>query len=278
MFFRDLGKSITDLLENDFLTSQSLKVKTKSTSGVEWRTEGKILPEKLVLGKISASYKNDDGISFDNIRIDSEGRVLAEASMRTTEYLTLKVSAEDGRYEPGRPLHSFGKLGVEYSIPNVAISADVDVVNGPTFYGSALLKYNRVRFGWQTIWNTHLEDKGDHPELTGLNLGLHYDGKDWEGCVRTTDLMSKLNLSYIHHVTNILDVSGFVSYGLKSNHQEIVLAGKYQLDQSSSIKVKVDSNATISASFQQHLSQYLQANAREGAPDTSRFGIGLYFE
>lgn len=67
------------------------------------------------------------------------------------------VRAEDGRQEPGKPLRSFGILGMNFQSTsgNVAIQGDVDVVNGPTFYGSTILKYNDCfKFGIEVSSST----------------------------------------------------------------------------------------------------------------------------
>mmetsp|Transcript_7806 Transcript_7806/g.7984 ORF Transcript_7806/g.7984 Transcript_7806/m.7984 type:complete len:287 (-) Transcript_7806:215-1075(-) len=286
MLFKDLGKPIRDFLEKDFLVSNVLSVKTRSESGVEWKTEGELLPERTVSGKLSASYKSDTGLSLDNLRVTSEGRVLAEASLQQTENLKLKVSAEDGRQEPGRPLQSLGKLGFEYSFPQGSLLGDIDVVNGPTLYGSMITKYYRMKLGIESKVNTHLEDKDESFQLVDLNLGAIYTGYDWSGCIKTYDLFSFINISYIQHVSPSLNISGYVNYGLKSNYQKLILASQYHIDPYTSIKLKMDSTSKISASFTQKissavklvLSTQLHMDAKEGTPDTSKVGIGLYFE
>ena len=117
---------------------------------------------------------------------------------------------------------------------NVAIRGDVDVVNGPTLYGSTMFKYNqRFKFGLevsylsnktllcllhfrvfsdvvfhQTRYNTHYEEKQDtSPELIDLNFGGAYMCSDWTFSARTTDLLENVRLSYVHHVAHDLDVS-----------------------------------------------------------------------
>lgn len=286
MLFKDLGKPIKDFINDDFLVSQSLRVKTKSQSGIEWTTESEILPERSVFAKINASYQGNNGISLDKLRVTSDGRVQAEATMQYSEYLKLKVSAEDGRQEPGRPLHSLGKLGFEYNISKMSVAGDLDVVNGPTLYGSAILDYYRAKFGIETSWNSHLEDRGVNPELLGVNLGLVYRGNDWKGCIKTADLVGKLNVSYVHHVSNVLDISGLVCYGLRTNYQKLIFTAKYKLDDTSAVKFKIDSNAKVSASFQQQLSPVarlvlsteLHAIAKEGTVDSGKVGVGLFIE
>lgn len=131
---------------------------------------------------------------MENFKIKTDGRVMAEASLKFTEALKFNASigrmsiqqcalflvivltkhahqlcfypphtlltyplhcpltsyVEDGRQEPGKPLRSFGILGMNFLSPSgaVAVQGDIDVVNGPTLYGSTMLKYNQCfKFG-----------------------------------------------------------------------------------------------------------------------------------
>lgn len=283
-FFIDIGKRITDLLFEDFLVSQTLKLKTKSATGVQWKSEGEI-SSKNVQGSLSASFHNSLGLSLETLRVKSDGRVLMEASWRTSEYMKYNVSAEDGRQELGRPLHSFGRLGVEYTDPNVSFTSSLDVVNGPTVRSTLLVKLLRgLSIGGESTVNSHLDDKGEIPEVTGLNVGLAYVGQDWEGYAKCTDLLGKLHVGYLHHASPAVDVCGIVDYDLKSNFQKLTFGSQFRLDDKSVVKVKADSTAVVSASFQQRLSEHFkltlssQANAIEWSQDSIKFGIGLSFE
>jgi hypothetical protein len=104
-------------------------------------------------------------LSLDKLRVKSDGRLLAEVSLKTSSLSKFTMSAEDGRQEPGKPIQSFGKLGIEFTLPNISIDADVDVVNGPLLRTSALYKYGRYKFGGEALVNSHIEDSDQPPEI-----------------------------------------------------------------------------------------------------------------
>lgn len=103
------------------------------------------------MAKLAAKYKHPSGISLDKLEFKTDGRILGEASLDVDSKLKLWVSAEDGRQDVGKPIKSHGKLGVEYVSPGVLVAqSDVDVVNGPTVNGSAVLSLGggKQGVGW----------------------------------------------------------------------------------------------------------------------------------
>jgi hypothetical protein len=93
----------------------------------------------------------------------SNGRILGEASYVVNDKFKLVTCIEDGRVEPGKPLHSFGKLGVDYTTAlgtttgnNLAAQLDVDIVNGPSIQGAALFSFPYFRIGGEFLCNTHV--------------------------------------------------------------------------------------------------------------------------
>jgi hypothetical protein len=141
--------------------------------------------------------------------------------VQVNEAVKLLVSAEDGRQEPGKPLHSFGKVGVEYSFPMLGVTTDVDVVNGPTLRTSALLRRYAMQVGFELQYNSHLEDKELSPEVVDFNFGVTYKGKDWSAFAKTTELLSSIRGGYLHKVSDNVSAAALFDYRLKTNYQKI---------------------------------------------------------
>jgi hypothetical protein len=137
------------------------------------------------------------------------------------------VSAEDGRQEPGKPLHSFGKLGVQYTVPALSVTADIDVVNGPTLFASALVNRYSFSGGFDLQYNTHIEEKDLTPEVVDVNLGLAYRGPGWSAFTRTTESLTNLRGGYLHSVTEKVDVAALFDYRLKTNYQKLTLGASW---------------------------------------------------
>lgn len=158
----------------------------------------------------------------------TDGRILLEASYHVHDKVKLLVSAEDGRQEPGKPLHSFGKIGIEYEVPAVAVTADVDVVNGPTIRTSVLGRRKALNAGIDLQYNSHLEDKDLAPELVDFNFGLSYKGKDWSAFAKTTELMSSVRGGYLHKVNEKVTAAALFDYRLKTNYQKISIGTSWR--------------------------------------------------
>lgn len=283
--FKDIGKDADRLLEDGYSYVNKLEIKTTNKSNVVIVGEGEIATNgKGVQSSIAASYVGNSFI-LDKLRVKSDGRILMEAALRTSSISKFTVSAEDGRQEPGKPLQSFGKLGCELLFPKVSLTADIDVINGPLIKTTTLYKYNdNISFGGEAIINSHLEDKGLYPEISNFNIGFTYKGPDWIIGTKTNDLLSTIRVSYLHNMSSNLCAASRLDYSLKSNYQKLTFGGKMVLDEKSSVKAKIDSNALIAASYQQQLSKIckMSVNAEVDAygwtSDSHKFGINLQFD
>ena len=282
MMFKDIGKEVERLLDDDYSYGPKLEITTRNKSNVVIIGDGEVINGK-VNSSIVASYIGNN-FTLDKLRVKSDGRILMEAALRTSNLSKFTVSAEDGRQEPGKPLQSFGKLGCEIVLPKVSLTADVDVINGPLIRTSSLYKYNdNISFGGEAIINSHLEE-GLYPELSNFNVGFTYRGPDWTIATKTNDLLSSIRVSYLHKMSPKLVAASRLDYSLKSNYQKLTFGGKMTLDENSALKFKIDSGAIIAASYQQQLSKICKMNinaevdAHGWTADSHKFGIHLKFE
>ena len=260
--FKDIGKNSKDLLEEDYFFSQRLKIKTTNASDLSWLTEGELSAKGGANASITATRKGST-LSLDKLRVKSDGRVLVEASLLTSNSTKFIMCAEDGRQEPGKPLHSVGKLGCEFKIPGASyggtITSDIDVVNGPIFRSSALYNYSKAtKLGGEIVVNTRLEEKDPTPELSDINLGISYDGPGWNLTGKTMDYLGTLRLSYTHNVSEKLTLASQLDYRIKGNPwQKLSVGSRYVMDESV-IKAKIDSNAILASSFTHQLSKFVK--------------------
>lgn len=154
--------------------------------------------------------------------------------MKITENLKLTSSIEDGRQEPGKPLHSFGKLGFEYISSLVNTSGEIDVVNGPSLQSAVLFHHGPFRAGAELLFNSHLEEKDQSSEIVDFNVGFSFEGSDSHTSVTTTDMLGNIRMAYVHHVSPVLDCVGQVDYRLKTNYQRICLGVKWRWERNTS--------------------------------------------
>ena len=228
MAFSDIGKFLKHLFDDDYAFSKKIAVKTKNDSDFEVETEGELLAKGT---QASVTIKRAGlPLSLDKIRIKSDGRVLVEGSYSTSPVSKFTISAEDGRQEPGKPLQSFGKLGCSFALPNADVSADIDVVNGPTLRASALMfnKNKQINGGFEVLLNSRFEEK-ESPELSDANVGFSYSSHNWRLSARTFDLFSSMRLGYVQSYSPNILIGTMVDYHLKSNAQKIAVGTQVRL-------------------------------------------------
>lgn len=98
--FKDIGKEIEQLLEDNYVFVNKLEIKSKNKSNAIITSEGEISNKGNVNSSIVASYIGNSFI-LDKLRVKSDGRITMEAALKTSASTKFTVSAEDGRQEPG---------------------------------------------------------------------------------------------------------------------------------------------------------------------------------
>jgi hypothetical protein len=132
--------------------------------------------------------------------------------------------------EPGKPVHSFGKIGIDYEASDMTVSADVDIINGPSVQGCALLNfYKRLNIGGEFLCNTHFDEK-EKPEIIDCNVGISFNTTDLSLSVRTVDLFDIFRFGYVQRNVAALDLDlgARVDYRIRNNHQRLTLGGKWR--------------------------------------------------
>lgn len=162
--------------------------------------------------------------------LQTDGCLLAEISAPITPSLQLTACIEDGRMEPGKPVHSFGKIGVDFDGGDMSVSADIDVINGPSLQGCALLNfYNYLNIGGEFLFNTHFDEK-EKPEIIDCNVGIALNTTNVSLSVRTVDLFDIFRFGYVHRqvANHDLTLGAKVDYRIRNNHQKLTLGGKWR--------------------------------------------------
>mmetsp|Transcript_4596 Transcript_4596/g.7784 ORF Transcript_4596/g.7784 Transcript_4596/m.7784 type:complete len:294 (+) Transcript_4596:202-1083(+) len=287
-YFKDLENSLTSLFTEDYFWIKKLKWKTID-SRYHLSTFGYLYSNRSMstIGSASLSYINPNGgIAIHNLRIKTDGCLLAEVSTALSSNLQLTACIEDGRMEPGKPVHSFGKVGLDYEVKDMTVSADIDLINGPSLQGCALLNfYKRLNIGGEFLCNTHFDEK-EKPEIIDCNVGIAFNTSELSLSVRTVDLFDIFRFGYVHHnVASLdLDLGARVDYRIRNDHQRLTLGGKWRPNENTELKGKVDSDLVISTSFSQDVLPFLRLSLctlvdvkQEVVLDGYTFGIGLAF-
>lgn len=286
--FKDLEKSLTALFLDDYFWIKKIvwstpRVNNLSTSGYLYSNRS-----MNTIGSVACSYYSPNvGIALEQLRMKTDGCILAEVSTELSSSVRMTACIEEGRPEPGRPVHSFGKIGLDFETNDITLSADVDLINGPSVQGCALLNFfDRLNLGGEFLCNTHIDEK-DQPEIIDCNVGVSFEASDSALSIRTVDLFDIFRFGYVQHQVASLDLDlGIkVDYRIRNNRQRLTLGGKWRPNKDTEIKGKMDSDLVISSSFSQDIMPFLRLSLctmvdlkHNVGSDGYFFGFGLNFK
>ena len=228
------------------------------------------------------------GLTLQNLRLGSDGRVSLDASLNLNEALTFKFLAEDGRYEPGKVNNSYGQVGVELRDGPVQGSFLTDLVNGPLILAQGVCGLGGgLSAGASMLLNTKLDAGYDTSGASVLDAGVaaKYTAADWSSTVRSTGLFSGIHAAYEHRVNPFTQVGTSVEYSLVTSAQTIAVGTRHELDgQESVLKVRADSQAKMAVSYKQRLTPILagtvcvEMDVLDWGPENQKIGMRLAFE
>lgn len=272
--FKDIGKSGSDLLSNDYCFDRKFKLKTKTTNGLELTTEGTLKGKGSTSGKLTAKFSPFEGITIKKLCVNTEGRFSTEATLNNAyEGVTFTCKAEDGGEKPPA-----GELTVDYSCSsgNASLSVDVTDVNGPTLYGNAVVAYEQFLLGGEVKYCTGF-DSSQSGNLADHNFGLSYLGGDFEVSLKTKSKCTKPQLLLHSRVNDTTCVSTNYCHSSKC----LTVGGSYVLDKSTSFTGKINSSGIVSANAIQKVSpgvkliSSVSVDAKNFAADSHKFGLQL---
>eukprot|EP00743_Colponemidia_sp_Colp-15_P000094 GILK01000109.1.p1 GENE.GILK01000109.1~~GILK01000109.1.p1 ORF type:complete len:288 (-),score=48.99 GILK01000109.1:270-1133(-) len=279
--YKDLNKSLTDVLTEDYAFDKqfTLKVKTKTSNGLEYVAGGNITHSKAVVGNLQTKYKHGlSGLSLD-VKGATDGKQTLEVKLADkVPGTTFIVGATQA---PGKAAFE-GSVGVEYKHDLARVKATVDLANGPTISTSLVSGRSGVLVGADASYNT---EKG---QLTNYNGALGYNFGDNVFLLQTKTVGDKmagqLSASYFHLVNKGLRVGGDFGYTLHNNAKIFTLGTQYTLDPTSAVKAKVDSEGKVCVHFQNKINSGVtfglstQLDATNFSNDSTKLGFSLTFE
>lgn len=296
--FSAIGKERAEFFDDGYFNTKRLLIKVRNSAGVEFTHESEVLPKGGMISSILSSYKNSGAVSLDKFKVHGDGRVSLEACMKLNNFVKLTVAAEDSRQQPGKSSYSFGKLGFLYRNPIVTVASDLDVVNNFALRSSVISSYNSFKLGAHCVVQSPSDDqvgKPDNgiggggivsrivPELVDLSFISSYRGVGWSASAITRNYMKILSVSYLQHLSPTVTVGAQVDYGILVNSHKFCVGGKVMIDEKSSVKAKLGTNAILSTSFSQKLSDFVrmtvcaEVDISDWSAESHKFGFGLTF-
>ncbi|KAG8008658.1 Voltage-dependent anion-selective channel protein 2, partial [Nibea albiflora] len=214
--YADLGKSAKDIFNKGYgFGLVKLDVKTKSTSGVEFKTSGSSnIDTSKVTGTLETKYKwAEYGLTFTE-------------KWTTENTLGTEICVEDQV-----------KTAYKREYLNAGVDVDLDFA-GPTIHGAAVAGYEGWLAGYQMTFDTAKS------KMTQSNFAVGY---------KTEMMVQEFGGSIYQKVNDKLETAVNLAWTAGSNGTRFGIAAKYQLDSSASISAKVNNASLVGIGYSQTL-------------------------
>ncbi|XP_023796580.1 voltage-dependent anion-selective channel protein 3 isoform X1 [Cyanistes caeruleus] len=273
----DLGKSARDVFNKGYgFGMVKLELKTKSSSGVlEFTATGSSNTDTgKASGSLETKYKvKDQGLTFTQ-KWNTDNTLGTEVSVEDKFATGLKV-ALDTTFVPNTGKKS-GKLKTSYKREYIHLGCSVDIdLSGPTLYGWAVLGFDGWLAGYQTAFDTAKY------KLSQNNFALGYKAGDFQLHTYVND-GTEFGGSIYQKINNKVETSVNLAWTAGSNNTRFGFAGKYQMDEKTSIVAKVNNASLIGIGYTHALRPGVKLTL-SGLIDGKNFSagghkIGLGFE
>jgi len=206
--------------------------------------EGKEKGSSDFSGVVKATYKNKDFGQVEG-EIATKGALWGEVkATKLHDGLTVILRGTE------KPT---GKVTAEYRQESVATTVSAEVQTGTTLVeGTLVAGVDGFSVGGQALYNTGKADVDDY------NFAGEYSQPDYTLSVRTANKAEQVNGSYWHKIPSSrgklgTQVGGQLSWDLQSNNRVFTLGTEHDVDDSTSVKGKIDSNGIVSGVVEHRL-------------------------
>uniref|UniRef100_A0A8C7MK73 Non-selective voltage-gated ion channel VDAC2 n=1 Tax=Oncorhynchus kisutch TaxID=8019 RepID=A0A8C7MK73_ONCKI len=229
--YGDLGKSAKDIFSKGYgFGLVKLDVKTKSGSGVEFKTAGSTNTDtSKVAGSLETKYKRSEyGLTFTE-KWNTDNTLGTEITVEDQIVKGLKLTF-DTTFSPNTGKKS-GKVKTAYKREFVNLGCDVDFdFAGPAIHGAAVVGYEGWLAGYQMTFDTAKS------KMTQNNFAVGYKTGDFQLHTNVNDGV-QFGGSIYQKVSPALETAVNLAWTAGSNSTSFGIAAKYQLDKSASISV-----------------------------------------
>lgn len=244
--YADLGKSARDVFGKGYHFSLlKLECKTKTSTGVEFTTGGSSnLDSGKVVGNLETKYKiGEYGLTFTE-RWNTDNTLGTEIAIQDKIAAGLKLTF-DSTFAPQTGKKT-GIVKAEYKHDSAAINADVDLNGGPTVNGSAVCGHMGWLAGYQMSFDM------SKSQLTRNNFSIAYVAKDFSLHTNVND-GQEFGGALFQKVNPQLETGVQLAWTAGSNATRFGLGCKYQLDDDSAVRAKINNASQLGLGYQQKL-------------------------
>uniref|UniRef100_M4A801 Non-selective voltage-gated ion channel VDAC2 n=1 Tax=Xiphophorus maculatus TaxID=8083 RepID=M4A801_XIPMA len=245
--YADLGKSAKDIFNKGYgFGLVKLDVKTKSASGVEFKTSGSSNTDtSKVIGSLETKYNRPEyGLTFTE-KWNTDNTLGTEIAVEDQITKGLKLTF-DTTFSPNTGKKS-GKVKTAYKREYINLGCDVDFdFAGPTIHGAAVIGYEGWLGGYQMSFDSAKS------RMTKSNFAIGYKTADFQLHTNVNDGAEFCGSIY-QKSSDKLETAINLAWTAGNNSTSFGIAAKYQLDKDASISAKVNNSSLVGVGYTQTL-------------------------
>jgi len=275
--YADIGKSAKDLFGKGFdHGSHKVEFKSKTECGTKFTTSlNNNNDSGSCAGSIEGEYKIPDrGVTVKHKW--SNDNVLATDLTVEDEFIKgLKLTLDAAVKPPKEYKSALLKIGYKQEYLNA--NCDVNLSAGPIVNAAAVVGYKGWLAGYQTSFDSAKS------KITKNNFTAGYVGADY-ALTTTVNDGDVFAGSFSHKVSSSLEAGAQIALTTSTNTVTVGLAAKYLIDDSSSLRAKINDIGQLGLSYQQDLRKGVALNLStliEGSALNEghhKVGLGLTLE
>lgn len=248
-------------------------MKTKTSNGITYTTTGKLSGESDALsGDLSCKY-SQSGATL-TTKLFTTGQLTEEMVLENLGGKGLKLTCLGG-IGPKQSLLATA----EYVHPHLSVVTAANLIGSPAVRNSITLGMHDFTVGVQGDFNM------DSKELKGVNGVLNYSsGKEHEATCMLLNNASKAVFTYSHIVSRDFTVAAEFEYDMSADTKVLTMGTKYEVDNETTLKTKIDSAGAFSQSYSQEIRKNTtltlcsRFDVRNLEKPSHKFGLSLVIE
>lgn len=275
-FFLSAPFVITELLSDDYIFVNKLKVSSKTDDGFSYTITGvQNLKQDTIDAEVNGKFKVKGATLTGNL---FTGGKLPTAELK---YETLDSS--------GRKFTLCGTAGNDIAVASAEVLAGPIGVKGlidtknSNFYGSAAFALSSEKYDGFAVVGTEATYNTDEKQVMTSNYAVSlFDGKESECTLHVLDKAKKGMISYSHHVRPGFSVGGQMTYVRETKETALAMGTALRMDGATTIKAKLDSEGSLALSYIQDIrpntTLIMSSMFNTKTFDSAKVGISLTVE
>lgn len=240
--FKDFDKAPADLINDDFDSKFTLKIKSAGPSGTTVTTNTQYVDKdnkQALVPKLSLKWPHASGFTLEKLEFTPDCKMTVETSLTgAAPGLKVEFKGNDGEK---------ADLSLTYTLPAATITGDFDINNFSKAETSISTGSGPITGGVSAKF-TQAKDESGNKLNVSVGVGIAHTVPDvCYASLRAKDNFSAYGLLFSYSHLPKTELAGSVDYSSKGTCG--CVAGSYEVDPSTTVKVKATSEGIFAASL-----------------------------